>query len=484
MTRVDRREFLGTLGAMGLSAFLGSRSVLAQAAEKRLNFLFILIDDLGWRDVTCYDSEFYETPNIDKLAASGMRFTDAYAACPVCSPTRASILAGKYPATLNLTDWIPGHPKPWARLKPPNFNQELPLDEVTIAEALKPAGYVSAAIGKWHLGKEEFYPEKQGFDLNVGGTHKGATSSYFSPYKIETLPDGPEGEHLPHRLADEACKFITTNKEKPFFLYLSYYSVHTPLQSTDALIEKYTKKAEAGPDKAQGNPKYAGMVQSMDESVGKVLAKLNKLGIADRTVVFFMSDNGGLAGVTNNAPLRAGKGTPYEGGVREPMIIRWPGVVKPGSVCSVPVTSVDFYPTILEMASVKGDPKHELEGVSLVPLLKQTGGIEREAIYWHYPHYHRTTPCGAVRKGDWKLIEFYEDGKLELYNLKDDISEATDLSAKMPEKTSELHGLLKAWREKVNAQMPTPNPDYDPARADERPQQQKKRGKVKAQIGK
>ncbi|NOZ21913.1 MAG: sulfatase [Planctomycetes bacterium] len=453
---------------MGLSTFFGARNAFAQGDDKKLNFLFILIDDLGWRDVSCYGSKFYETPHIDKLATQGMKFTDAYAACPVCSPTRASILAGKYPATLNLTDWISGHRRPFAKLQVPKFNQQLPLEEVTIAEALKPAGYVSAAMGKWHLGKEEFYPEKQGFDLNVGGTQRGSPPSYFAPYKIPTLPDGPKGEHLPHRLAAEACRFMQANRDKPFFLYLSYYSVHTPLQSTPELIKKYKAKGEKVTP--QGNAKYAGMIQSMDESVGKVLAKVDELGIADRTVVFFMSDNGGLAlhNITSNAPLRAGKGSAYEGGVREPMIVRWPGVVKPGSVCSVPVTSIDFYPTILEMAGVQGDPKQGLEGVSLVPLLKQTGGIDREAIYWHYPHYHPggANCFGAVRKGDWKLIEFYEDGKLELYNLKDDIGETIDLAQKMPEKARELHGLLKSWRKKVNAQMPTPNPKYDPAKAD------------------
>lgn len=439
------------------------------AADRKPNVVFFLVDDLGWRDLGAFGSTFYETPNADRLAREGMRFTSAYAACPVCSPTRASILAGKYPATLHLTDWIAGHKKPWAKLSPPKFNLQLPLDEVTLAEALKPAGYVSAAIGKWHLGKEEFYPEKQGFDLNVAGTDRGSPPSYFAPYKIATLPDGPEGEHLPDRLADEACRFMETNKEKPFLLYLSYYSVHTPLQAKQELIEKYTAKAKPG--QAQNNAKYAGMVQSMDESVGKVLARLSDLGIADRTVVFFMSDNGGLAKVTCNAPLRAGKGSAYEGGVREPMIVRWPGVVKPGNVCRVPVTSVDFYPTILDMAGVKGDPTHKLEGVSLVPLLKQTGGIERDAIYWHYPHYHPggATPFGAIRKGDWRLIEFYEDGKVELYNLKDDIGEAKDLSQAMPEKAAELRKMLDDWLKKTDAQMPTPNPEHDPAKADQWP---------------
>jgi len=468
---LDRRDFLRLVSAGAASLAL---PCLAFAQSRKLNIVFILIDDLGWRDLTCYGSTFYETPNCDKLASQGMKFTNAYAACPVCSPTRASIIAGKYPARLHLTDWISGHVRPWAKLKIPDWTKYLPLEEVTIAEALEPAGYVSASIGKWHLGGKPYYPEEQGFDLNFGGTGRGSPPSYFYPYKISNITTGREGEYLTDRLTDEAVKFIERNKDKPFFLYLSHYAVHTPLQAKEAMIRKY--EAKVRPDRPQKNPKYAAMVQSMDESVGRVMDKLDELGIADRTVVIFMSDNGGLAWVTSNTPLRAGKGTMYEGGIREPMIVRWPGVVKPGTVCDVPVTSVDFYPTILEIAGVKPDPKQLLDGKSIVPLLKQTGRLDRDAIYWHYPHYHPggATPCGAVRKGDFKLIEFYEDGHVELYNLKDDIGEQHDLAAEMPEKAAELRKMLADWRKAVNAQMPTPNPNYDPEKDGWRRRKKKK----------
>lgn len=464
---MDRRTFLTCAGKAMLSSSIALSFPFFNCGQsgwvrKKPNFVFILIDDLGWTDIGCYGSEFYETPDIDKLATQGMKFTNAYAACPVCSPTRASILTGKYPATLNLTDWIPGHKRYNAKLLVPKFNQELPLREVTIAEALESAGYISASIGKWHLGKEPFYPEKQGFALNVGGTHKGQPPRYFSPYKIPTIQDGSEGEYLTDRLADEAIQFIETNKDKPFFLYWSHFAVHTPLQAKKEMIEKYQSKIKPG--QAQNNATYAAMIQSVDEAVGRVLAKLEELKIADNTVVIFMSDNGGLARVTSNAPLRAGKGSAYEGGVREPMIVCWPGMVEAGSVCHVPVTSVDFYPTLMEMAGVKHFSLQESDGVSFVPLLKQSGALEREAIFWHYPHYHPggATPFSSIRKADYKLIEFFEDGKLELYNLKEDMSESNDLSSLMPEKTTELHELLKKWRQKINAQMPSPNPSYDP----------------------
>jgi len=465
---MDRRTFIKHTAKAMLGGSIAFSLPLLKCRKnsqfkQKPNFVFILIDDLGWTDLTCYGSQFYETPNIDKLASAGMKFTDAYAACPVCSPTRASILTGKYPARLNLTDWIPGHSRYNAKLVTPNFNQQLPLTEITIAEALKSAGYVSASIGKWHLGEELFYPQKQGFDLNIGGTHKGQPPSYFSPYKIPTIQDGPENEYLTDRLADEAIRFIETNQDKPFFLYWSHFAVHTPLQAKSKMIAKYQSKTEPG--QAQNNATYAAMIQSVDEAVGRVLAKLEQLKIAENTIVIFMSDNGGLARVTSNAPLRAGKGSAYEGGVREPMIICWPGVVQAGSICNVPVTSVDSYPTILEIAGIEPPSAMEIDGVSLVPLLKQRETLDREAIYWHYPHYHPggATPFSAVRKGDYKLIEFFEDGRLELYHLKHDISEANDLATQVPEKTAELHKLLKDWRKRMNAQIPSPNPDYNSA---------------------
>jgi arylsulfatase A len=474
MKKLDRRRFLKTLGHATLGAF-GCAS-LSQAASvsagpsggRKPNFVFILIDDLGWTDLTCYGSAFYETPNTDRLAAQGMKFTDAYAACPVCSPTRASILTGKYPARLHLTDWIPGHSRPYAKLRVPQFNQQLPLKEVTIAEALKAAGYVSASFGKWHLGGKSFYPENQGFDLNFGGDHRGQPPSYFYPYRIPNVLTGQDGEYLTDRLTDEAEGFIEKNKDRLFFLYLSHYAVHTPLQAKPEMIAKYREKLK--PDGTQKNPTYAAMIQSVDESVGRVLRKLDELKLADNTVVIFMSDNGGLIPVTSNHPLRAGKGTMYEGGIREPMIIRWPRVVEPGNSCSVPVTSVDFYPTILEIAGITDAVVENVDGVSLVPLLKRTRPLQREAIFWHYPHYHPggATPCGAVRQGDFKLIEFYEDDRLELYDLKRDLGERNNLAAKTPEMARRLHQTLRGWRQAVNAQMPTPNPDHDPARQGQR----------------
>jgi arylsulfatase A-like enzyme len=464
---ITRRKFLKTLGA-GAAGLAGLRHAeAATAAARPLNFVFFLIDDMGWMDLACQGSKFYETPAIDRLASQGMRFTNAYAACPVCSPTRASIMTGKYPARLHLTDWIAGSVRPNAKLRIPNWTMYLPLEEVTIAEALKPAGYSTASVGKWHLGGPEYWPDKQGFDLNFAGTHQGQPPSYFAPYKIETIPSAPDGEYLTDRLAEESCKFIEANRDRPFFLYLPNYAVHTPLMAKKEMIEHFKDKAK--PEDPQHNATYAAMIQSVDEGVAKVCAKLDALGIADRTVVIFMSDNGGLMGPTSNAPLRDGKGTLYEGGIREPMIVRWPGVVKPGSTCDAVVSSVDFFPTILEIAGVARDPARTIDGLSIVSLLKTAGTPQREAIYWHYPHYHRTTPAGAIRAGDLKLIEYFEDGRTELYNLKDDLSETKDLAAAMPDKAKELRQKLADWRTSVGAQMPTPNPDYDPSKAGQGP---------------
>jgi len=453
-----------------LAAATGADAAPPAAAQPKYNFVFILIDDMGWTDVACFGSKFYETPNIDRLAAQGMRFTNAYAACPVCSPTRASIMTGRYPARLHVTDWIPGHERPFAKLRIPDWTKHLPLDEETIAEALKPAGYATASIGKWHLGKPEYWPEHQGFDVNFAGTDQGQPPSYFAPYKIQTIPSAPDGEYLTDRLADEAVKFIDANKDRPFLLYLPHYAVHMPLMAKKDMIAKYQAKAK--PENPQHNATYAAMIESVDQCVGRVCETLDKLGLADRTIVFFMSDNGGVLNVTSNAPLRAGKGTMYEGGIREPLIVRWPGVVKPGTTCDTVVTSVDFFPTILDIAAerVVMDPLHPrlLDGVSLKPLLNRSGTLDREAVYWHYPHYHNTTPAGAIRAGDFKLIEYFEDNHVELYNLKDDLSETKDLAAAMPEKAEELRKKLAAWRQKVGAQMPTPNPDYDPEK-DRRP---------------
>ncbi|MHB8519181.1 MAG: sulfatase [Limisphaerales bacterium] len=445
---------------------------VARAAEPpKPNFVFILIDDMGWADVGCNGSTFYRTPNIDRLARQGRRFTDAYAACPVCSPTRASILTGRYPARLHLTDWLPGRPdRPDQKLLRPKIVQHLPLEEVTLAEALKPGGYVSASIGKWHLGGEGFLPPDQGFDVNIAGNASGSPSSYFPPYRKPALPDGPPEEYLTDRLTTEAEKFIETNKDRPFFLYLAHYAVHIPLAAKRELIAKYQRRHPGGG--SQTNYLYAAMVESVDDSVGRIVRKLDELKLSDRTVVFFTSDNGGLSvkegphtPSTSNAPLRAGKGYLYEGGIREPLMVKWPGAVRPGSVCRVPVCSVDFYPTILEMAGVTPPTDRALDGVSLTPLLKRTGTWSRDALYWHYPHYSNQggKPGGTIRAGDFKLIEFYEDDHLELYNLRDDIGEKHNLAIGMADKARELQRKLAAWRSRVNAQMPTPNPDYRPA---------------------
>jgi arylsulfatase A-like enzyme len=455
------------LAAAGLCAPGAVAAPSAPAA--RPNIVFILVDDLGWADVGCFGSKYYETPNIDRLAAQGMRFTDAYAACPVCSPTRASIMTGKYPARLRLTDWIPGEGNaPNHALLVPPWRQFLPLEEVTLARALKPAGYASASIGKWHLGGPAYFPEHHGFDLNVAGSDTGQPASYFWPYegKTHTVPGlkagGQPGEYLTDRLTDAAESFIETNKDRPFFLYFAHYAVHVPLQAKAAVLAKYQAKRPLG---GQTNAVYAAMIESVDESVGRVLGKLEALGLNERTVVVFMSDNGGLwPQATSNAPLRAGKGHPYEGGIREPLIIRWPGHVRPGRRCSVPVCSIDFFPTLLELAGAPAPGP--VDGLSLAPLLRESGTLPRDALYWHYPHYwsgNLVRPSGAVRAGDWKLIEFYEDMRVELYNLKEDLGESRDLASARPEKAAELRGRLHRWRDSVDAQMPTPNPNYRPS---------------------
>jgi len=441
---------------------------LSHAEQKPYNFIFILVDDWGWTDGGCFGSDTYETPNIDRLAAEGMKFTSGYAACTVCSPTRAAAMTGKYPARLRVTDWIAGHRRPHARLAIPDWTKFLVHREVSIAEALKAAGYKTCQIGKWHLGNDsKYWPASQGFDEVYGGYSRGQPPSYFAPYRIPTLKEGPKGEYLTDREADEALGFIARNKDRPFFIYLPHYAVHTPIQSKQALTQKYEAKITA--DSRHRNAKYAGMVHSVDDSTGRIMAKLKELKIDERTVIILTGDNGGLNGVTRNLPLRAGKGSAYEGGVRVPLVIKWPGTTPAGSVCHEPVITPDFYPTILDIAGVEGDAAHnsKVDGKSIAALLKKPDSrIERDGIYWHYPHYHPggATPHGAIRDRDWKLIEFYEDMHAELYNLKDDIGETIELSAKHPEEAKELLARLHEWRKTMDAQMPTPNPDYDPTR--------------------
>jgi arylsulfatase A-like enzyme len=440
-------------------------------AAERPNIILILCDDLGWADLGCYGSTYHKTPHLDRLAASGVRFTDAYAACPVCSPTRASLLTGRYPQRYNLTDWLPGRPdRPDQKLLRPKINQQLPLEEITVAEALKPAGYVCGHVGKWHLGGKGFGPQQQGFDLNIAGDQTGTARSYFAPFTSKDgtvmpgLETAPDGEYLTDRLTAEAEKFIDANRDRPFFLYLAHYAPHIPLRARPELVAKY----RPGKHGEQGNPTYAAMLESIDDGVGRILQKLDDLKLAGRTVVVFNSDNGGLAtlegssmAATYNGPLREGKGYLYEGGIRVPLLVRWPGVARAGTTCNVPVSSIDFFPTVLDACGVTSEAK--LDGASLVPLLKG-GDLKREALYWHYPHYANqgSRPGGAVRAGAYKLIEFYENGRRELYDLSRDVSEARNLIAGKPEVAKELAAKLDAWRKDVGARMMTPNPDYLP----------------------
>jgi arylsulfatase A len=457
---------------VGLVVFaFGFVSASVRAADtprvaKKMNVVLVLADDFGWTDLACYGSKLYETPNIDQLAQDGMKFTQNYSACTVCSPTRAALLTGKYPARLHVTDWIPGQMPENPKLIVPDWTKYLSLDETTIANDFHRAGYATASIGKWHLGGEEYYPEKHGFDFNIAGTDQPNTKHYFSPYQIPTLEDGPKGEYVTDRLTNEAIKFIDTNakEDKPFFLYLPHFAVHLPTQAKKPIIEKY--RAKIKPDMAQNNAVYAAMIDSLDQSVGRIREELKKLKIADNTLVVFVSDNGGRVPTTSNLPLRVGKGSCYEGGTRVPLIIDWPGITKPGSVCDTPVISMDLYPTIMSIVGLPGAAKGAVDGVSLVPLLREAGPLKRDELFWHYPHYQHyqlggATPYSAIRKGDFKLIEFLDDKPAELYNLHDDIGEKHDLAAEMPDKVKELRDRLHSWRTDVGAQMPTKNPNYD-----------------------
>ena len=496
------------------------------------NIVFFLVDDLGWSDIGCFGSSFYETPNVDALAQEGVRFTNAYAACHVCSPTRASILTGKYPATINLTDWLRGRREtPYQKLSNAKIYQHLPYSETTIAEVLKDVGYNTAIIGKWHLGQDPSDPMAHGFDMHIPdwATNPGRMG-YLEPHLFKGLEDSEEGDYLTDRLTDKALEYIEANRENPFFLYMSHFAVHDPIQGRKDLVEKYKMKLskqppQEGPDfilegnpdnptnptreemdkllalpeyantyktypndlvkikQKQDNVEFAAMVESVDESLGRIIAKLEELGIDDNTIVIFFSDNGGMSGAngtptreltteqldmaysTSNLPLRGAKGWLYEGGIREPLIVKWPGVGKKGIECHEPVTSVDFYPTLLEMIGEAGRVTQDKEGKSIVPLV-QGKEMKRGAIYWHFPHYSNhgmQGPGGAIREGDYKLLDYFENGTVQLFNLKADIGEQNDLSKIEVEKTKELKTKLDQWRKDVGAQMMKPNPDYDPS---------------------
>ncbi len=462
---------------------------LAEAAiSTQPNVIVILADDLGWTDLACFGSDFYETTHLDALAADGMKFTQNYSACTVCSPTRAALLTGKYPARLHITDWIPGQMPDNPKLLVPDWTKYLPHDEITLAEVFKSAGYATATIGKWHLGTQPFYPETQGFEFNIAGTDKAAPPSFHAPWKIPTISEGKEGEYITDRLAAEAVKFIEQTREKPFFLYLPHFAVHTPIQGRADLVAKYLAKLQ--PHHRHRNIEYAAMVESLDTAVGSVLSKLKDLKLDDRTIVVFTSDNGGriTQETTTNVPLRFGKASAYEGGVRVPLIIRWPGVIQPGRVSDAPVITMDLYPTVLEVAGVANLKSNSStgesgkDGMSLVPLLRQSGELPKRDLFWHYPHHQHyqlggTMPYAAIRSGDYKLIEFFNDMHVELYHLVDDIGEERDLANSQPERVNELRSRLHVWRSQVGAQMPTANPNYDPSKPEYNPPTPKVRKK-------
>ncbi|GGZ84304.1 sulfatase [Algibacter mikhailovii] len=448
---------------------------LSKEQTKRPNVILFLVDDMGWTDSGVYGSDLYKTPNIDKLASQGMMFTDGYAACTVCSPTRASIMTGKYPATINVTDWIKGHNKPYAKMQIPDWNMKLDLEEKTLPEELNKRGYKTAHIGKWHLGEDEkFWPKNQGFDVNIGGHSGGSPKAnggggYFSPYNNPRLENGIEGEYLTNRLADEAVKYINQNKDSAFFLNFWLYNVHTPLQANASKIEKY--KRLVNDSLHHSNAVYAAMVEHMDDALGSVMQALKDNALEENTIIIFNSDNGGLRGnfenrrikVTDNYPLRSGKGDIYEGGVRVPLIFKWPKRIEAGTSSNTPEISADLFPTILGLIDDGEKNDFQFDGVDLSPVLLDKGEVNRPAIFWHYPHYHLegAKPYSAIRKGDWKLIQVFENDKLELYNLKDDIGENKNLVDLYPEKTNELFGDLNAWRTKTAAQLPSKNLNYD-----------------------
>lgn len=452
-----------------------------------LNVVLILADDLGWTDLGCFGSDLYKTPHLDRLAAEGMKFTQNYSACTVCSPTRAALLTGKYPARLHITDWIPGLMPDNPKLLVPDWTKYLPLEETTLAELFKSRGYATASIGKWHLGTEPYYPEKQGFDLNIAGTDKPQPPSFFAPWKIPTLTEGKEGEYLTDRMAAEAVKFIESRKSQPFFLYLPHFAVHTPIQGPPDLVEKY-RQIKRGKLNHK-NAIYAAMVEKLDDAIGQVMAAIERQGLKDRTIIVFTSDNGGriTQQTTSNIPLKFGKASAYEGGVRVPLIIRWPGVVKPGSISNAPVITMDLFSTLVEACKLEIQKESATptglsgrDGVSLLPILRQSGELQREAIFWHYPHHQHyqlggTMPYGAIRSGDFKLIEFYNDMHVELYDIKNDIGEKNDLAKMKPDQAQAMRKALQQWRQNVGAQMPLPNPKYNPGRPEYTPQPAKKK---------
>ena len=527
------KEKLSLLLILGFTLVIGctaQKTAIKAGDEKKPNVILFLVDDLGWMDVGYNGSSFYETPNIDRFSKEGTRFNQAYAACHVCSPTRGSILTGQYPARTGLTDWLPGRKDfPFQKLQNVTSIQHLPYAATTLPEALLKNGYRTAIFGKWHLGEDSASTKRQGFQVHVPDWGKGwPNGTYFSPYNMKGLEGGKEGEYLTDRLTDEALKYIEDNKDAPFFMYLAHFAVHDPIQGRPDLVKKYEKKLagmkahkgpafilEANPDtldqlsadqlnallddtaykgysllpnrsvkikQFQDNVEFAAMVESMDESLGRVLSKLKELGIDDNTIVIFFSDNGGMSAAnfgrpdrvipdtkldkafsTSNAPLRGAKGWLYEGGIREPMIIKWPHVTQPGTYSNVPVISTDFYPTILDMLQLPLQPKDHVDGVSLVPLLKGESKLNREALYWYFPHYSNhglQSPGDAIRFGDYKLLEYFENNVVQLFDLKSDPGEQHDLSKAKPDMVIKLKNMLQTWRKNVGARQMPANPDF------------------------
>ncbi len=464
----SRREFMRAIGA-GVASVAFTRTAKAGLQERSANpnIVFILADDLGWAELGCYGNTFNETPNLDRLAQDGVRFTDAYAAAPVCSPYRVALMSGQWPARVGITDYLR-----------PDSAVHLPTGLRTLPESLGGAGYATGMVGKWHLtgyanhGADESPPTEHGFDEAIVSENRGiGGGSYFHPYHFnrEIEKRLPGREYLVDRCNLEAAEFIERHKDEPFFLYLSHYAVHTRLNGKPELIEKYAKKPGAGdgPKARRNNVHLAAQLESIDAGVGMIRAKLDELGLADNTIVVFTSDNGGEDRVTSNAPLRAGKSTVYEGGIRVPAIAVWPGVTEGGATCATPTSNVDWYPTLLECSGVTPDPNHHLDGVSLAPALASPeAGCDRDALFWHYPlakpHFLGGRSSGAIRVGNWKLVEFFDTGTLELYHLAKDIGEQHDVSGEMPERTAELRARLAEWRTSVGVMVPPECADYNP----------------------
>jgi len=440
-------------------------SLPAAELSEKPNVVFILIDDMGWPDLACYGHAFHETPHIDRLCRQGMKFTDFYAATPVCSSTRSTIQSGQYAARTGITDFIPGHWRPFEKLVAPPIESGLPASIKTPGDALKTAGYATGYFGKWHLGPENTNgPQVRGYDV----TARSLGADYRAWRK-----SNQRGPKAIDQLTDQTLWFIRQHRQQPFFVTLSHHAVHIPLESTPAALEKYRRKPK--PAEGVNHPVYAAMIDDLDRSVGRIVAMLDELKLAEKTLLVVTSDNGGLRKiytgigevVSTNAPLRDEKGTLYEGGIRVPLIVRWPGVVEPGTVCREPTTTADLLPTFCQAAAAKL-PDQPIDGSSLVPLLRDPKTpLRRQAIYFHYPHYHHSRPAGAIRAGKWKLIEFFDGTPPELYNLEDDVGETTNRAAELPELAEQLHGRLAGWRHDVGARMPKPNPKYDAARAQE-----------------